>query len=295
MEEIINNFLNYLETEKNYSYYTIKNYELDLNLFLEFLEKEKITNINKIDYQLIRKYLKYLYDKEYQKKSIARHISSLRSLYHYLIKKGIVKSNPMELVSNPKQDKKLPKFLYYNDLEKLLEIEINSNIDKRDALILEMFYSTGIRLQELTNLKIKDIDFSNQSIKILGKGSKERIVLYGSKCQEKLKDYLEVRSELLKGKTNSYLILNCFGNKITERGIEQIVEKRVKEKGIKLNVTPHTLRHTFATHMLENGADLKVVQELLGHDNLSTTGIYTHVTNERLRSVYLSAHPRSHK
>lgn len=295
MNEVVTSFLDYLEKEKNYSYYTVKNYELDLNSFLEFLNLEKITDINKIDYQVIRKYLKYLYDKEYKNKTISRHISSLRSLYKYLVKKNKIKNNPMELVSNPKIEKKLPNFLYYNDLEKLLDIPIITPMDKRNALILEMFYSTGIRLHELTNMKVDDIDLTHESIKVFGKGSKERIVLFGKECNEKLKSYLSVRVELLKGKHNNYLFLNCFGNKIGERGIEQVVQKIVKKSGIDTKVTPHTLRHTFATHMLENGADLKVVQELLGHENLSTTGIYTHVTNERLRSVYLNSHPRSHK
>jgi integrase/recombinase XerC len=287
-------FLKYIEIEKNYSDNTIISYKKDLEEYEEYL-KEKKTNIKDTDYKFIRSYLTYLFDKKYEKKTIARHISTLRSYYKYLFEEKIIKKNPMELISNPKLDKKLPNFLYYDELEILLNIPDKSTVlGLRDALILELLYSTGIRVSELINIKMKDINRSNKKILIFGKGAKERYVLYGNVLDKLLDLYIyESRSKL--NKNSEYLILNKNGNKITDRGIRLIISKILKQGTLDFHVSPHTLRHTFATHMLENGADLKSVQELLGHENLSTTQVYTHVTNERIRSVYLKTHPRAKK
>lgn len=286
-------FLKYLKNEKNYSKYTIINYGKDLKLFTKFLTIEKIDNIKNIDYKVLRNYLSFLYDFDYEKKSIARNISTLRSFFKYMLKEGKIKENPMVLIENPKLDKKLPKVLNTVELEDILKIpDIETPLGQRDSCILEMIYSTGIRVGELVNVKLKDIDFSDRKIIITGKGNKERIVLYGSVLSEKLNKYLnDGRKELLK-KPNDYLFLNHNGNKITTRGIELIIDKILKKGQIDYKISPHTLRHTFATHMLNNGADLRTVQELLGHESLSTTQIYTHVSNERLRNVYLNTHPR---
>ena len=285
----LDRFCEYLNS-KGYSNLTIINYRKDLVQFLEF-SKGKIN----VDYPFIRTYLQYLHNKNYTNKSIARHISSLKSFYKYLTKNEIVKDNPCVLLTNPKVEKKLPNYINYNDLEVLFTIPNKNDIlGLRNLLILELLYSTGIRVSELVNIKLSDIDFSNNRIFILGKGNKERYVLYGKICRDLLKEYLEKsRSKL--NKSSEYLLLNKFGNKITDRAIRMIIDDIVKKSCLKLNISPHTLRHTFATHLLNEGADLKIVQELLGHENISTTGIYTHVSNEHLRKVYLDAHPRARR
>ncbi len=290
MSEYIDKFLKYLKIEKNYSINTIESYKKDLLEFNEYLKNKKIKDV---DYKFIRDYLAYMYQKKYMKKTISRHISTLRSFYKYLNNENILNKNPMILISNPKLDKKLPNFLYYDELLVLLNIpNKETTLGLRDALILELLYSTGIRVSELINIKIKDINFNDKKILILGKGNKERYVLYGNTLMELLDLYLNnSRSKL--NKDSEYLILNKNGDKITDRGIRLIIQNILKKGELDYHVSPHTLRHTFATHMLDNGADLKSVQELLGHENLSTTQIYTHVTNERLRSVYLNTHPRA--
>ena len=290
MDKLINDFLKYLEVERHYSEHTIISYKTDLEEFNEYLGNK---NIKDTDYKFIRDYLTYMFDKKYEKKTISRHISTLRSFYKYLLEEKIIKKNPMTLISNPKLDKKLPNFLDYDELEILLNIpDRSTTLGLRDALILELLYSTGIRVSELINIKLKDINRSDKKILIMGKGSKERYVLYGEVLDNLLDVYLSnSRSKL--NKNSDYLILNKDGNQITDRGIRLIISKILKKGEIDYHVSPHTLRHTFATHMLENGADLKSVQELLGHENLSTTQVYTHVTNERLRSVYLKTHPRA--
>lgn len=291
MEKNIISFLKYLRIEKNYSSLTIINYGKDLKVFLKFLEEKKVNNYNEIDYQFIRKFLEFLYEEEYSKKTIARHISSLRSFFKYLLKENIIKNNPMILISNPKLDKKLPKYLYYEEMEKILSIPDRSTpLGMRDLTILEMLYSTGVRVSELVNIKIEDIDFNEKTIKILGKGNKERIVLYSKVLSNYLDDYLIKRSTFKPN--HNYLFINKFGNKLTDRGVRLIIDNILKKGAVNFHISPHMIRHTFATHLLDNGADLKCVQELLGHKNLSSTQIYTHISNEHLRKVYLETHKR---
>ena len=286
-------FLDYLEFEKNFSINTIVGYKKDINEFISFLDDKKITNP---EYNDIREYLSYMYDKKYKSKTIARHISSLKSFYKYLFRNEIIDNNPMVLISTPKLEKNLPNYLNIDDIEILLKVSDRTTpLGLRNALILEMLYATGIRVSELVNIKIKDIDFNERRILILGKGNKERIVLFGHTCEELLNDYINhSRSKLIKINSD-YLLINKNGTNLSDRAIRLILDDVVKKSCLKLNVSPHTLRHTFATHLLNNGADLKTVQELLGHENISTTGIYTHVSNERLRKVYLESHPRAHK
>lgn len=279
----IDDFLNYLKYQKGFSLNTIKNYSIDLNDFQKFVDNKKI------DIDTIRKYLKNLYNKNYSNKTISRKVSSLKSYFKYAYSENFIDDNPMSLISNPKISKKLPNYLNYNDLEKLLNYpDTSKTYGLRDALILEMLYSSGTRVSELTNIKIKDIDLANRKIKILGKGNKERYVFYGTKCEKLLNQYL-------KNNESEYLFINKHGNKLNERTVRKIVDENAKKAGLALHVTPHTLRHTYATHLLNDGADLKSVGDLLGHENLSTTQIYTHISNERLREVYLKAHPRARK
>ena len=278
-------FLDYLKYEKGFSDYTVKSYGTDLKEFYDF------TGDQKIDIDLVRKYLRKLYEKKYSSRTISRKVSSLKSYFKYLESEGIIKNNFMRLISNPKLEKTLPNYLNYEDLEKLLSFPDRSNkYGLRDALILEMLYSSGIRVSELANMKLSDINFKERKILILGKGNKERYVYYGSECERLLDEYLK------KDHRNSpYLLIGKRCEKLNEREIRSIVTENAKKAGTRVHVTPHTLRHTYATHMLNDGADLKSVGDLLGHESLSTTQIYTHVSNERLRQVYLNAHPRAHK
>lgn len=296
MLEYIDEFIIYLKVERRYSNNTLISYKTDLEELNNYLRKNKITNIKKISYEIMHEYLVLLYQKNYKAKSTMRKLSSSRSFFEYLIQNNIIDKNPMILISNPKQKRTLPKILYESDIEDLLAIpDQKTIIGKRDALILELFYSTGIRLSELINIKIKDINKYEKSIKILGKGSKERYVLYGRKCEYLLNEYLnESRNELM-NINNEYLILDKKGNKMNSNKIHYLFQKILDKSSIQIHITPHTLRHTFATDLLNEGADLRSVQQLLGHENLETTQIYTHVTNDRLRNVYLHAHPRAKK
>jgi integrase/recombinase XerC len=280
--ENINGFLNYLKFEKGFSNYTIVNYKIDLTNFYDYAKSKEIT----ID--LIRSYLKELYEKKYSNRTISRKVSSLKSYFKYLESENIINDNPMSLISNPKIEKTLPNYLNYNDLDKLLKYpDIETKKGLRDALILEMLYSSGVRVSELANIKLKDINFKERKILILGKGNKERYVYYGSNCENLLNKYLNPNNE--------YLFSGKTVERLNEREIRQIVLDNAKKAQVSVHVTPHTLRHTYATHMLNEGADLKSVGDLLGHESLSTTQIYTHVSNEHLRQVYLKAHPRAHK
>lgn len=297
MEKHINKFIEYLEYEKGYSKKTIINYEKDLELFNNYLKQEKITKIESINHNTIRKYLTNLHDKNYKSKTIARKISTLRSFFKYNLKNKTIKTNPMTLISNPKQEKTLPKYLKYEDLEKMINsIDTSSKEGIQNKLIIELLYSTGIRVSELVNIKLKDIKIKENQITILGKGNKERIVLFGKTAKTVLEQYIKEYKEYYQGNIiNEYLLINKKGKPLTTNKIELIVKKITRECSLKHNISPHTLRHTFATHMLENGADLKTVQELLGHENLKTTAIYTHVTNERLKHVFINSHPRALK
>ncbi len=286
-------FLNVLKFEKNYSPYTVLNYQKDLEDFCHFVEAKKWT-FQDLDYNAIREYLNELYDKSYANKTISRHVSTLRSFFKYLKKVGKIMNNPMTLISNPKLEKKLPKVVSYSDLEAILHaLDDGSVLGDRNTLILEMLYATGVRVSELVSIKMSDIQFQKQEIRILGKGNKERIVLYGTRCHDLIQIYLKRSYPSLNQKGSDYFFLGVRGNKMNERQVRKVIDEAVLKAGTKLHISPHVLRHTFATHMLNEGADLRSVQQLLGHESLSTTTIYTHVSNERLRNVYLHTHPRA--
>ena len=296
MRESILKFLEELKYEKKYSELTVNGYLKDLDLFLEFLNENNIKKYCEIEYKDIRLFINYLYELKYNNKTISRHISSLRSFFRYLKNNEIIKNNPMILISNPKLDKKLPKYLNFNDVEKILNVYDNNNyIGVRNSLILEMLYSTGVRVGEIINIKLKDISMIDKTIKIIGKGNKERIVYFGDICSNLMKQYLKNSYNKLNINNLEYLFLSKTGKKINDREIRKIVDDAGKIAAIEMRISPHVLRHTFATHMLNDGADLRSVQELLGHENLSTTQIYTHLTNEKIRNIYINAHPRSRK
>ena len=277
----MNEFLNYLKDERNYSDKTILNYKMDLENFYNYINKKKT---KKIDFDFLQEYIENLSQKKYSTKSIQRHISSLKSYFKFLYNKNYINVNPAELLCLPKNEIKLPNYLTIIDLEKIYELDLSL----RDKLIVELLYSTGIRLSELVNIKISDINFYDKTIKVLGKGNKEIYVLFGSVCSKLLKEYINNENRV-------YLLLNKNGNKLSERGVEYIIEKIFKSVNVHAKLTPHTLRHTFATHMLDNGCDLVTVQKLLGHSDLSTTSIYTHISNEHLRTTYLQTHPRARR
>jgi integrase/recombinase XerC len=287
-------FLKYLEVQRGYSDYTILNYEEDIDEFYDYIKSSNII-YNKLTYKDIKPYLMKLHDLKYKRTTISRKLSSLRSFYKYLAKENIIKDNPFLLVSLPKKEKKLPSFLYYNELDDIFNIpNMEEPLGQRDRLILELLYATGIRVSELVKIKRSDIDTYNRTISITGKGNKMRNVIYGDYCQEIMNIYLkDGYLKLLNNKKNDYLILNYRGGKITERAIRYIINQVIDLSSLKKHVSPHMLRHTFATHMLESGADLLTVQEILGHESLSTTQIYTHITNEHLRDVYLHTHPHA--
>lgn len=288
----INEFLSYLSDNKNYSELTIKNYGIDLREFSLYIKKD-LCLVKKDD---VKKYLNFLFIKEDKNKTVSRKISTLKSFYKYLYNNGFVSVNPVSNIKYPKKEKSLPKFIPYNELENMIEISKKGYFGVRNNLIVELMYGTGVRVSELVNIKLDDIDYDNKSIRILGKGSYERIVFYGDYVSELLDTYINgFRKELLHGKQNIYLLLNKNGDNITSRGIEKIIDNIIKETSIKVKVSPHTLRHTFATHLLDNGCDLRSVQELLGHKNINTTEVYTHVTSERLKDVYFKSHPRGRR
>ena len=265
-------------------------------MFLEYLNENDIKSYKSVDYQKIRDYISYLYELDYNNKTICRHISAIRSFFKYLKINNYIYDNPCTLVSNPKLDKRLPKYLNFEEIEKLLNAFDNNNyLGLRNSLILELLYSTGIRVSEITNIRLKDISLSNKTIIIDGKGNKQRIVYFGSICLNLLKKYIDSSYPILNKNNSDYLLLSKTGKKINEREIRKVVDDASSIAGIKIKISPHVLRHTFATHMLTSGADLRSVQELLGHENLSTTQVYTHLTNEKIRNVYLNAHPRARK
>ena len=287
MKEVqVDKFLFFLKVELNYSELTIKSYQLDLTDFFGYIESKKINYLTITNHD-VRGYLKYLDSCNLKNSTISRRISTLRTFYNYLVDENIVENNVFHNVKNPKLEKKLPNYLNYNEMEELLEsIDISTTEGLEKRLLIEMFYSTGCRVSEMINVKIIDIDFTNKTIRIMGKGSKERIVYFGDYASKYLDNYLS------KVKCDKYLFTNKKGEKLTINEVEQIVKDIMKHISIKTHVTPHTLRHTFATHLLNNGADIKTVQELLGHANLSTTGIYTHVSSDRLKDIYFKTFKR---
>ncbi len=296
MDQYIEKFLDYMRVERNYSDHTETNYLLDLETFKLYLEKKRI-NFKRIEYKDVSSYTKYLKEeKEEKSTSINRHLSALRSFYNFLLREQVVSDNPLNLIKGPKKENKLPNYMKYNEFEEMINSCGDDPLGIRNRCILELLFATGARIGEIIRIELKDIDFGNKEIKVLGKGNKERICYFNDHCYEALKTYLEdSRPSLLKNKKSDRLFINHIGGNLTDRGIRDILDNIIKKCSIKIKVTPHTFRHTFATMLLNEGCDLKSVQELLGHVNLSTTSIYTHLSNDRIKNVYLHTHPRNKK
>ena len=286
-------YLKYLKYQKNYSNDTISSYEEDIIEYFDFLERECL-NLLKVKYDDIRFFLIELDKKNNKASTVSRKMSSLRGFYKFLINNNYIKNNPFTLVSMPKREKKLPRFFYYNELEELFSIpDISTSLGQRDRVILEFLYASGVRVSELVNIKYSDIN--DEEIKVLGKGNKERITRIGDYAREYLDIYLSDGYKELNINREDYLFLNKNGKKLTTRGIRYILDKIIEKSTIGKKISPHMLRHSFATHLLNEGCDILSVQELLGHESLSTTAIYTHVTTDRLKEVYYRAHPRAKK
>lgn len=287
---MIDEYIDYIKYERKLSDETIKNYRYDLNKFISFLGNKNIENVTIKD---IENYLVFL-DKN-SSKTISRNITSINNFFIFLIKEGNLKKNPCEFIDRPKLNKTLPNTLSVEEVETLLDISLKTNYDYRNKAMLELLYGCGVRISELINLTTRDIDFENAVIRCFGKGSKERIVPMNDYVIYYLKEYLEVRPFMQKNKKSDYLFLNNHGNQMTRQGFWKNLQKILKEKGITKNVTPHTLRHSFATHLLNGGADLRSIQMLLGHSDISTTKIYTHISHEKVKEDYKKFHPRSKK
>ena len=290
IERYIDKFINYLKVEKNASANTITNYRVDLKSFGAFLGER---NIGGVDHLTLRRFLAEMRQKNYSKRTRARKLAVFRSFFKFLYREGHIKTNPISAVSTPKLDKVLPKFL---DVEKMLKLVQSPPADKisglRDRAVLETLYSTGIRVSELVGLDVDDVDFISGVIKVMGKGSREMIVPIGEPALAAMRRYIDKRG-MDKVRDKDAVFLNKSGRRLTDRSIRRIVDKHIRSLSVSEKISPHSLRHSFATHLLDRGADLRSVQELLGHMNLSTTQIYTHVTMERLKSVYDKAHPRA--
>lgn len=297
-QKLSERFFNYLEVEKNSSPLTITNYKKDMRAFDEFLVSRNGDNASwlKIEALTVRAYLADLNKKKYARKTIARRISSLRSFYKFLVRESILENSPLQRVRTPKLEKKLPTFLDEVEITELLTSPADTLLGKRDKAVLEMLYATGCRVSELVGLTINRLDLSNRFVILLGKGNKERVVPIGHTCVNVIKEYFPARLELMNKygiSEHEHIYVNSRGGALTDRSVRRILDKYIKALAIHKNISPHTIRHTFATHLLEHGADLRAVQELLGHENLSTTQIYTHVTTERISEVYRDNHPRA--
>ena len=294
MDKSIENFTEYLKYQRNYSDYTITSYKDDLKLYKEYLEKESL-DYKKIEYSELRNFLRYLKEEKKEKNSsICRNLSALRTFYNYLLTKEITTSNPFIYINGPKKEKRLPRYFEYNELEELLNVpDLKDPFGQRNRLILELLYASGMRVGELVNIKVKDINMYDLTIKILGKGNKERLVHFGEYAKDILELYLKDGYKELNTDNLDYLLINNKHTKLTERGVRDILDKIIKQTDISKHISPHMLRHTFATHLLNEGCDILSVQKLLGHESISATGIYTHVTTDHLKNVYYNSFPRA--
>ncbi|MBI1978411.1 MAG: tyrosine recombinase XerC [Candidatus Omnitrophica bacterium] len=290
VKHYLDRFLKHLEAEKNASPHTVKNYRSDLVEFFRFIGKSSIQEIN---YLSIRKFLAHLKEKEFLRSTVSRKLACLKSFFKYLTREQVLNANPASGIATPKRERRLPSFLETEEVEHLLEATKGDRWEmKRDRAILELLYSSGIRVSELVGLNSEDVDLLSHLLKVRGKGKKERIVPIGSCAAEALKDYLDATTFESQSRSQP-LFLNRQKTRLTDRSVRRVILKCARKAALREGISPHTLRHTFATHLLDRGADLRSVQELLGHAHLSTTQIYTHVSAKRLREAYDQAHPRA--
>ncbi len=281
----VNRFLYSLKNERDVSEHTLRAYRNDLTEFADWLgEFAKITNVRRISRRNVRDFLGSLARYGYERSSISRKTSSLKSFFKFLVRENIVNINPAVDIKYPKLKRKLPSFLSIEEMNKLLD----DNLSKRDRVIIELIYGTGMRASEICSLNTKDVDFANETVRVMGKGRKERILPLTRKAKDAIRDYLSPSRN-----KNTPLLLNKFGKRLSQRSLQRIVGKYIRAVADVTHSSPHTLRHTFATHLLDRGCDLRTVQELLGHSSISTTQIYTHITPERLKKIYKQAHPRA--
>ncbi len=292
-DRYIENFIDYLKIEKGLSENSIKSYKNDLNQFMLYLAEKKITDINKINIEVLTDFFISLKKMNIHSRSIARKIVTIKSFFRYLVIDNIIKENPAELLESPKIGEHLPEYLTIDEVDKLLSgFDMTKDLEIRDKAIIELMYSCGLRVSELSNLKLEQLNMKEGFIQIVGKGDKERLVPLGSKARSLIKEYIyNVRMKLDKT-GEDYLFLNKQGGHLSRVSIWKLIKKYTRRAGINKNIHPHTLRHSFATHLLNNGADLRIVQELLGHSDISTTQIYTHLNYAKLKSVHLQYHPR---
>jgi len=306
MQEALNKYVNYLEAERGLSPYTVRNYTADLignyargtgKGFLQFLKMKHISSLDEVDKHVVRDYMSWLMAQGVVKSSIARKLSAVRSFYRYLVREEKVSSNPLEKASSPKLDRRLPSFLTVEETVRLLETpDLAKPQGIRDRALLELLYAAGLRVSELENLNLEQLNMETNEIRVWGKGSKERVVLIGAPAAQALNNYLADNRPVLMGKQKTNAVfLNQYGGRLPARRIQKILDRCARKAGIEKRVHPHILRHTFATHLLDGGADLRVVQELLGHAQLATTQVYTHVSQSQARKVYQSAHPMARK
>jgi len=319
IDKLLTQFLEHLRYERNVSEHTLRNYASDLEQFLDYLapaeikpgdqkpakqtstqkKKRSEPNLNQIDHITIREWLSSLHTAHKKKTSIARKLAALRTFFQFLVREGVLEQNPAKLVATPRLEKKLPVHLSIEDAVRFIETpDQETNLGKRDRAILELLYATGVRVAELTKLNLHDIDFRNKLLRVTGKRRKERIVPFGDPALQALKGYLDVRDSFLQqaplaDRDSQALVLNYQGTRITTRSVGRMVEKYIRQCAGIHDISPHALRHSFATHLLDSGADLRDIQELLGHARLSSTQIYTHVSMEKLIEVYDKAHPKA--
>lgn len=297
MEHLIKNFSDFLGSERNYSKHTVKAYIRDIGEFSRVIKEKKLgldkdgsIDPGKLDETSVRAYIGWLYTRN-SRTSISRKLASVRTFFEFLVRKGAVKSNLAKLVPTPRGEKRLPTFLTVDEVVKLLSTELSDEYSSRDRAMLELMYSSGLRVSELVGIDLNDIDLKNLTVKVLGKGGKERIVPVGSKAAEALNKYLHERLDM--NPSGDHLFVNTRGDRLNVRSVDRVIRKYATLAGIPKNVSPHVLRHTFATHLLGGGADLRAIQEMLGHKSLSTTQRYTHTSIEKLMEIYDKTHPRA--